>query len=1021
MEPIREEQEYYPNESQVDLTNILEKKKTKKWAIFKKMKLPSFGGLNKKNQVQYDPITKNPGNYAQSSTMPSPSNSAYINLNQTDIFKKKLIGLNHNNKQLVNKNYDSLKNSYNSSIYAQSLQTSFQKLEESKEIQQQKIIHFDTAGDDAMTFQNDFLKESIIQDIKRPNRPITGFKNQGLSSHFSLKPSQDNQQRGGNGGNNYKLELSQSIVHKMVNSNLADKNKQKIQEHEFLQLKEFLEENSYLTQDQRDYLVKYAIKGIPIEIRGRFQQYYSALSNDFPDYPNPCFHQIEIDLKRTFPEDEYFKLPGTIASMRRILVAYTKRNPVVGYSQGMNFILGRLIKFLTETEAFWVFTMLIESVLPIDYFCQFIGVEAESWIYKQLIKEQLPHIHQKFEELIRDYSDFDPRYLFLNWFVCLFSDKLSEDVNYLTTKIIIEDIFLLMENHQDYVYSAEKLLYLAQYGTKDFKVPKQKEILKLRQYYSQIAFEKQHIIKQRNDSHIIFDDLLLTEEKRKIQISINKQNFYNKFYLLTGLSKLRTCDQYKNREEIFKNLDANQSVLSEQTLNTRDFESQAVHNYKCDCSWPICLYDFTFKQIYPQFFCFKTAEDIHIVPDHFSTQKFDQIVMKIRSDSNETVMYRKNSQIDECDDEVPQHMIVQDDGANFENNIRQSFKRTSDTLHLDVKHIPNSLCKQLLVYRGDHYCNFPQFSENFSTLFRNDNTELIDNDLVNGKGLLDQIESYQIMNEFVNSVRVMQMSNKLFGEFGSIRRQNERDIMRKSAQKLMPKSLKNSKISQTQSRNTSSLQPANRVSKNNSKTVINNSRISVKQSHLSQNRSSNGFELPDELKEFGIIKQLETNKRNSRKISNIFSSSKDSIKLENRQSNRLINKALNRISPQTQICGTGSGKNSDSKKRDQVVPLKKRPKSQLLSPSSSKARLSNEQQKYQQKSPQFVSIVSRDDLTKFLNPSENTVLPFDQFEVLKRLTIKELLQRLDPDMVNENLEIMKKSKNIIFDGIFEDE
>ena len=35
----------------------------------------------------------------------------------------------------------------------------------------------------------------------------------------------------------------------------------------------------------------------------QFSAYYSALTNNVPDYPNPCFHQIELDLKRTFPED----------------------------------------------------------------------------------------------------------------------------------------------------------------------------------------------------------------------------------------------------------------------------------------------------------------------------------------------------------------------------------------------------------------------------------------------------------------------------------------------------------------------------------------------------------------------------------------------------------------------------------------------------------------------------------------------------------------------------------------------
>jgi hypothetical protein len=57
-----------------------------------------------------------------------------------------------------------------------------------------------------------------------------------------------------------------------------------------------------------------------------------------------------------------------VQSIRKILVAYTKRNPIVGYCQGMNFVLGRLIKILSEEEAFWVFTMLIEHILPIDYY-----------------------------------------------------------------------------------------------------------------------------------------------------------------------------------------------------------------------------------------------------------------------------------------------------------------------------------------------------------------------------------------------------------------------------------------------------------------------------------------------------------------------------------------------------------------------------------------------------------------------------------------------------------------------------
>ena len=62
----------------------------------------------------------------------------------------------------------------------------------------------------------------------------------------------------------------------------------------------------------------------------------------------------------------------------------------------MNFILGRLVKYLSEEEAFWVFTMLIESILPLDYYTQMIGVQYDAKIFQELIKEYLPMVHHHF-------------------------------------------------------------------------------------------------------------------------------------------------------------------------------------------------------------------------------------------------------------------------------------------------------------------------------------------------------------------------------------------------------------------------------------------------------------------------------------------------------------------------------------------------------------------------------------------------------------------------------------------------
>jgi hypothetical protein len=92
----------------------------------------------------------------------------------------------------------------------------------------------------------------------------------------------------------------------------------------------------------------------------------------------------------------------------------------------MNFILGRLIKYLSEEEAFWVFTMLIECILPLDFFTQMIGVATEAKIFSALIQEYLPQINKQFR-LFR----FDSKFFSLNWFICLFTDKLTENVLFL--------------------------------------------------------------------------------------------------------------------------------------------------------------------------------------------------------------------------------------------------------------------------------------------------------------------------------------------------------------------------------------------------------------------------------------------------------------------------------------------------------------------------------------------------------------------------------------------------------------
>jgi len=73
--------------------------------------------------------------------------------------------------------------------------------------------------------------------------------------------------------------------------------------------------------------------------------------------------------------------------MRNVLGAFIKRNPSVGYCQGMNFITARLLTCLEEEEAFWVLTQIIEEKLPLDNYSNLIGVLVDQRVLQRLMDD----------------------------------------------------------------------------------------------------------------------------------------------------------------------------------------------------------------------------------------------------------------------------------------------------------------------------------------------------------------------------------------------------------------------------------------------------------------------------------------------------------------------------------------------------------------------------------------------------------------------------------------------------------
>uniref|UniRef100_M8CDQ2 TBC1 domain family member 8B n=1 Tax=Aegilops tauschii TaxID=37682 RepID=M8CDQ2_AEGTA len=70
--------------------------------------------------------------------------------------------------------------------------------------------------------------------------------------------------------------------------------------------------------------------------------------------------QIEKDLPRTFPGHPALDEDGRNA-LRRLLTAYARHNPSVGYCQAMNFFAGLFLLFMPEENAFWALVGVIDE------------------------------------------------------------------------------------------------------------------------------------------------------------------------------------------------------------------------------------------------------------------------------------------------------------------------------------------------------------------------------------------------------------------------------------------------------------------------------------------------------------------------------------------------------------------------------------------------------------------------------------------------------------------------------------
>ena len=203
-------------------------------------------------------------------------------------------------------------------------------------------------------------------------------------------------------------------------------------------LKRCLASKTYLHPEGREYLNEFllanGLRNKKIRRRiyllltdtvanmNRYSEYYSSLLKAYDDQIKGFQKIIKADIDRT--------RPNTISSeqkmtLHRILSCYAKRNPRLSYCQGMSLLCYHILCLgFEEEETFWIFSYVIERLLPIDYYIDMAIVMCDIGLTKHLLLTQFPALVSHLQQKQIDLNQF-----LINWFITVFTSLDNEKVS----------------------------------------------------------------------------------------------------------------------------------------------------------------------------------------------------------------------------------------------------------------------------------------------------------------------------------------------------------------------------------------------------------------------------------------------------------------------------------------------------------------------------------------------------------------------------------------------------------------
>ncbi|GAB5586532.1 GTPase activating protein (GAP) [Umbelopsis nana] len=169
--------------------------------------------------------------------------------------------------------------------------------------------------------------------------------------------------------------------------------------------KQYFEENGRnLTMLRLPTFGKLVRIGLPNTLRGeiwemcsgsaylRFyhQGEYDRILKEYEGSTSLSTEEIEKDLNRSLPEYAAYQSPEGINKLRRVLTAYSWKNPALGYCQAMNIVCSALLIYMSEEQAFWTLSVLVDNFCPGYYSTSMYGAMLDQIIFEHLVERTMP-------------------------------------------------------------------------------------------------------------------------------------------------------------------------------------------------------------------------------------------------------------------------------------------------------------------------------------------------------------------------------------------------------------------------------------------------------------------------------------------------------------------------------------------------------------------------------------------------------------------------------------------------------